>query len=289
MRVHIGTSGYSYKEWKGTFYPADLKPDAMLAHYAQKLATVEINNTFYRMPSPAVLGQWAATVPDGFRFVLKAPQRITHQKKLKDATDTTLAFCAIAGALGPKLAALLFQLPPYARKDVATLDAFLAQIAALPSPPRVAFEFRHASWMDDEVHAVLRARGAALCLAESDDAAASEDLGALLVATADWGYLRLRRTDYDDAELAAWATRLRAQPWSDAFVFLKHEDEGKGPAFAMKLRAMFDAAPPAVAPPARASATERPPLRPLASAPVPRAPEQRGRPASRSGGGRSAR
>jgi uncharacterized protein YecE (DUF72 family) len=241
VRVHIGTSGYSYKEWKGTFYPSNLKPDAMLAYYAQKLATVEINNTFYRMPSRTVLAQWSTQVPEAFTFVLKAPQRITHQKKLKDVADTVHAFVDIAGELGPKLGPLLFQLPPYFRKDVSVLRDFLGLLAEGARPPRVAFEFRHASWMDEDVHATLRAHGAALCLAESDDAAASEDLGAVLVSTADWGYLRLRRTDYADAELAAWVTRLRAQPWSDAYVFLKHEDEGKGPAFAMKLRAMIDA------------------------------------------------
>jgi uncharacterized protein YecE (DUF72 family) len=239
VRVHIGTSGYSYKEWKGPFYPATLKPDAMLAYYATKLSTVEINNTFYRMPSRKMLADWAAQVPDDFTFVLKAPQRITHQKKLKEADDTVQAFVSIAGELGGKLGPLLFQLPPYARKEVDTLKAFLAVLAALPNAPKIAFEFRHASWMSDDVHDVLRAHGAALCLAESDDAAASDDLDATLVSTADWGYLRLRRTDYPDTALAAWVKRLRAQPWTCAYVFLKHEDEGKGPQFAMRLRDMI--------------------------------------------------
>ena len=240
MRVHIGTSGYSYKEWKGTFYPADIKPEGMLAYYATKLSTVEINNTFYRMPSPTVLANWATQVPDDFTFVLKAPQRITHQKKLKNAGEVVESFVTIAHALGKKLGPLLFQLPPFMKKDVETLRAFLAPVAALPEPPKVALEFRHPSWKSDDVHEVMRAHGAALCIAESDDAVVdSNDLEAPLVSTASWGYLRLRRTDYEEADLAAWATRLRAQTWTDAYVFLKHEDEGKGPRFAAKLKTIL--------------------------------------------------
>ena len=237
MRVHIGTSGYSYKEWKGSFYPKDIKADAMLAYYATQLSTVEINNTFYRMPQRTVVANWAAQVPDGFTFVLKAPQRITHHRKLKEVGDVVEAFVDIAKELGEKLGPLLFQLPPFFKKDVETLRAFLAPIAALPTPPKVAMEFRHPSWKSDDVHDVMRAHGAALVIAETDDAVAeSNDLDAPLVSTAGWSYLRLRRTDYDDADLAAWAARLRAQSWSDAYVFLKHEDEGKGPRFAARLK-----------------------------------------------------
>jgi uncharacterized protein YecE (DUF72 family) len=241
MLLHIGTSGYGYKEWVGTFYPAGLKPKAMLAHYATKLDTVEINYTFRRMPTAALLSGWAAQVPESFTFVLKAPERITHRAKLKDAREPTQAFVTAAQTLGPRLGALLFQLPPYAKKDVGVLRTFLED---LRGGPRAAFEFRHPSWLEDDALAALREHGAALCLSESDDTAAGADeLEAPLIATADWGYLRLRRTDYSDADLVAWGKRLRAQPWSRAFVFLKHEDAGKGPIFAAKLRDILGIAP----------------------------------------------
>lgn len=238
MQIDIGTSGYGYKEWLGTFYPAGLKPKAMLAHYATKLSTVEINYTFRRMPTAKLLEGWAAQVPESFTFVLKAPERITHRAKLKDAREVTQAFVTAARTLGPRLGALLFQLPPYAKKDVPVLRTFLED---LRGGPRAAFEFRHPSWLEDDALAVLREHGAALCLSESDDAVAGDELGAPLVSTADWGYLRLRRTDYSDADLAAWGERLRAQTWSRVFVFLKHEDEGKGPVFAAKLRDLLGA------------------------------------------------
>ena len=242
MRVHVGTSGYSYKEWKGSFYPEKIRPDAMLAYYASRLGAVEINNTFYRMPKAEVLAAWAAEVPGRFSFVLKAPGSITHRKQLEPGGPILRAFCEAAQAMGPKLGAFLLQLPPFLEKDVAMLDAFLAALAKLPNaPPRVALEFRNGSWLVDQdgaVGAMLHRHGAALCLAESDDASAPLDLGARLGSTADWGYLRLRRTDYTDDELTAWVARLRAQKWKEVYVFLKHEDEGKGPAFATKLRAL---------------------------------------------------
>jgi uncharacterized protein YecE (DUF72 family) len=233
VEIQIGTSGYGYKEWLGSFYPAGLKPKAMLAFYATRLSTVEINYTFRRMPTPKLLEGWATQVPASFTFVLKAPERITHRAKLKDAVETTRAFVSAAETLGPRLGALLFQLPPYAKKDTGVLAEFLA---GLKGGPRVAFEFRHPSWLDDDSLALLRAHGAALCLSESDDTHAGDELNAPLISTTDWGYLRLRRTDYTDADLAAWSERLRAQAWSRAFVFLKHEDEGKGPLFAAKLK-----------------------------------------------------
>ena len=233
VRIDIGTSGYGYKEWVGTFYPAGLKPKAMLAHYATKLDTVEINYTFRRMPTAKLLEGWGTQVPDDFTFVLKAPERITHRAKLKDVRETAQAFVSISQTLGPRLGALLFQLPPYARKDVETLRTFLEDVK---DGPRLAFEFRHASWMDEDALDVLRSYGAALCLSESDDQAAGDELEAPLVSTADWSYLRLRRTDYSDADLIAWGKRLHAQAWTRAFVFLKHEDEGKGAAFARRLR-----------------------------------------------------
>ncbi len=173
VRIDIGTSGYGYKEWVGTFYPAGLKPKAMLAHYATKLSCVEINYTFRRMPTAKLLEGWAGQVPEDFTFVLKAPERITHRAKLKDVAETTEAFVTVAQTLGPRLGALLFQLPPYAKKDVAVLRTFLAGLAARVP---VAFEFRHPSWLEDDSLAVLREHGAALCLSESDDATAGDEL-----------------------------------------------------------------------------------------------------------------
>ena len=230
MRVRVGTSGYSYKAWKGTFYPTDLPDAAMLSHYAGRLPTVEINNTFYRMPSRSVLERWAAEVPADFCFVLKASQRITHQRRLTAAAAPDVAyFVETASTLGPRLGPLLFQLPPFLKKDAVRLREFLA---LLPPGSRAAFEFRHASWFDDEVYGVLRDGGGTLCSADTDE---SGDEGAPVVPTASWGYLRLRRAEYGDADLAAWADRIRAQPWDEAFVFFKHEDAGVGPALAARL------------------------------------------------------
>lgn len=226
MRVAVGTSGYAYKEWKGSFYPADLKADEMLRFYGTQFRTVEINNTFYRMPSEKLLLGWSQQVPDGFTFVLKASQRITHQKRLKDANEEVGYFLRTASVLGEKLGPTLFQLPPNFKKDLARLKDFLA---LLPRRWRAALEFRHASWYDDEVYEALRAHNAALCAADTDE----ED--AKLVATADWGYLRLRRMAYDETQLRGWAERIGQQPWTDAFVYFKHEDEATGP----KLAAQF--------------------------------------------------
>jgi uncharacterized protein YecE (DUF72 family) len=224
MTLYVGTSGYSYKEWKGNFYPQKLPANQMLKFYGEQFRTVEINNTFYRMPKASVLEAWADTVPADFRFVLKAPKQITHFKVLKDAGDSVAYFVEVAGALGQHLGPLLFQLPPTAKKDVPRLRTFLE---LLPSNSRAAFEFRHASWFDDEVFRVLRDCRAALCIAEADN-----DLEVPFVSTADWGYLRLRRPDYTEPELKAWVKRVHDQGWQDAFVFFKHEDEGKGPQMA---------------------------------------------------------
>src|SRR4029453_1428765 len=232
MRVLVGCSGYSYKEWKGSFYPEDLPASEMLRYYAQHLPTVEINNTFYRMPSAEMLTRWADETPDGFTFVLKAPQRLTHQKRLKDVGDALPYFLDVSKALGAKRAPFLFQLPPNFKKDAERLDAFLA---LLPDEARVALEFRHASWFDDETYAVLRGHGAALCAAETGAEDGEEPLPVTLVPTARWGYLRLRRVDYTDADVAGWAERIRAQPWEEAFVFFKHEDEGTAPKLAARL------------------------------------------------------
>lgn len=226
MRVLAGTSGYSYKEWKGNFYPEDLPADEMLRHYASRLPAVEINNTFYRMPRADMLSRWAEQVPDGFRFALKASQQITHRKRLKEAADAVAYFFQVAVTLGDRMGPVLFQLPPNLKKDLPRLTDFLA---SLPPASRCAFEFRHESWFGDDVFDALRAGGSALCVAED------EDLATPLVATAGWGYLRLRRQDYGEAEVRAWSEKLVAQPWSEAFVFFKHEEEGTGPRLAQML------------------------------------------------------
>jgi uncharacterized protein YecE (DUF72 family) len=224
MDLYVGTSGYSYKPWKGPFYPRDLPVQQMLRFYAGCFRTVEINSTFYGMPKGSTLEGWADAVPAGFQFVLKAPRQITHVRKLNDAGDLVSQLLEAAGALTEHRGPLLFQLPPTSKKDVPRLRAFLA---SLPLQLRAAFEFRHPSWFDDEVFGLLRDHRAALCVADAD-------LEVPFVATADWGYLRLRRPDYGDAELEGWVKRVREQEWSDAFVFFKHEDEGKGPRMAKR-------------------------------------------------------
>jgi len=226
MNIRVGTSGYSYKEWKGSFYPPDLPDKQMLRYYGERFGTVEINNTFYRMPSETLLTNWAAEVPAAFSFVLKAPQRITHRERLKESADSVGYFLKVAAVLADRLGPLLFQLPPNLRKDVPRLRDFLG---LLPRERRAAFEFRHASWFDDEVYDALRAHDAALCVAEADD-----DLEVPLVPTASWGYLRLRKADYTDDDLRAWVDKLRAQTWKDVYLFFKHEDQGKGPKLAAR-------------------------------------------------------
>jgi uncharacterized protein YecE (DUF72 family) len=235
MHTHIGTSGFAYREWKGGFYPEKIAADAMLPAYAARLAAVEINNTFYRMPKESVLTGWASQVPADFRFVLKASQRITHFARLGDDEGALDYFLRTASVLGPRLGPTLFQLPPNLKKDLPRLEAFLAR---LPHRWRAAFEFRHASWFDRDVYGSLRARDAALVHAEDDDGATP------LEPTASWGYLRLRRMSYTPEALAERAERIRAQPWEEAFVFLKHEDgapavPGTGPLAAEALAALL--------------------------------------------------
>lgn len=236
MRIAVGTSGYAYKEWKGSFYPADLPADGMLRYYGERFGAVEINNTFYRMPSEKVLLAWAAEVPDSFTFVLKASQKITHRRRLKDAGEEVAYFLRVANVLGPKLGPTLFQLPPNLMKDLPRLLDFLALV---PRTWRAAFEFRHASWFDDEVFTALKSHNAALCVADTDPAeeGGKEALVVPFVATADWGYLRLRRAEYAKPDLQRWATQVTSQSWGEAFVFFKHEDAGVGP----KLAAAFTA------------------------------------------------
>ena len=226
MNLYVGTSGYSYKEWKGKFYPADLPATKMLRYYGEHFRAVEINGTFRAMPKPEVLQAWAAEVPPGFKFALKAPQQITHIRRLNDVAEPLARLIEVAGELGDRLAPFLFQLPPNFKKNLPRLQDFLA---LLPSTCRATFEFRHASWFEDDVFDALRAHRAALCI--SDEV---EDLPVPFAATADWGYLRLRRTDYDDAALNKWLGQVKRQKWQDVFVFFKHEDEATGPTLATK-------------------------------------------------------
>lgn len=229
MRVLTGTSGFAYKEWKGSFYPADLKAEDFLRYYASRLETVEINNTFYRMPRESVLRDWASQVPASFRFVLKAARQITHIKRLKDVAEPVAYLFGQAAALENRLGPLLFQLPPNLKKDLARLEAFLSLV---PDGHRVSLDFRNESWFDDDVFDALRAHGAALCIEDA------ESISAPRVATADWGYLRLRRPDYGDGDLVDWRDWVRAQPWEEAYVFFKHEEAGAGPRLAGRFRAL---------------------------------------------------
>jgi uncharacterized protein YecE (DUF72 family) len=228
-RVVAGTSGFSYPAWRGHFYPEDLPAREMLAFYARSLGTVEINHTFHRLPTPALLQGWSRQVPPTFRFALKAPQRITHQLRLRDAGEITTRFCELAGTLGRKLGPLLFQLPPYLRFDRERLAGFLA---ILPPGLEPAFEFRNETWFNDETYALLAQHRAALCIADA------EGLSTPPVATAPFGYLRLRRDDYADADIDAWAARIRGEPrWKRVYAYFKHEDGARGTALARDLLA----------------------------------------------------
>jgi uncharacterized protein YecE (DUF72 family) len=224
MNLHVGTSGYSYKEWKGSFYPEKIPAKEMLRFYSGRLSTVEINATFYRMPQPSMLENWKEQVPNSFRFVLKASQRITHFKRLKETDEETKYFLETASVLGEQLGVVLFQLPPNMKKDLLRLETFLAQ---LPPTPRAAFEFRHPTWFDDDVLELLRSQNRALVVSDTDDLPATH-----IDKTADWGYLRLRRVNYAEENLAEWLQRIRAQDWKETFLFFKHEDEGTGPKLA---------------------------------------------------------
>ncbi|GAA0720444.1 DUF72 domain-containing protein [Dokdonella soli] len=221
-RLWAGASGYSFKEWKGSFYPEKMKPDGMLAWYAERLPTVEINNTFYQMPKAPVLETWAAATPERFRFAIKAPRRITHEARLKaDAAADSVAYLyRTLESLGDKRGPVLFQLPPFLKKDLSRLGEFLR---LLPADHRAAFEFRSDSWFDDEVYAMLKASGAALCLSEREDNAPPP-----LVETAPWGYVRLRLEEYSDADLAQWAKRFAVTSWTDVHVYFMYEPTAPG-------------------------------------------------------------
>jgi uncharacterized protein YecE (DUF72 family) len=224
MKLHVGTSGYSYKEWKGNFYPEDLPAKEMLAYYSRRLPAVEINNTFYRLPQPAMVENWRDQVPDDFRFSIKATQRITHIKRLKNCAEETKYLLETAALLEARLGVVLFQLPPNSKKDAERLKDFLV---LLPGDQRAAFEFRHESWFDDEVFQLLQAKNCALVVSDTDEKPLSE-----IISTADWGYLRLRKTNYESNDLVEWMKRVQDQKWKDAFIFFKHEDEGVGPKLA---------------------------------------------------------
>jgi uncharacterized protein YecE (DUF72 family) len=227
MQLLAGTSGFSYKEWLGKFYPEKLPADEMLRYYASHFATVEINNTFYRMPAEAMLANWAGQVPDAFSFTLKAPRRITHELRLKECETHVAEFLRRAQALGAKLGPLLFQLPPFLKKDLPRLRDFLA---LLPERRPAAFEFRNDSWQDEEVYATLRDKGAMLCYTDTDEGDSPP-----VVTTSDCGYLRLRRTHYDEADLGAWAERIAMLSLSRVYVYFMHEDDALGAVFARKL------------------------------------------------------
>jgi uncharacterized protein YecE (DUF72 family) len=224
----VGTSGYNYPEWKGSFYPETLPVAKMLPYYAERLTTVEINYTFYRMPNEKTVAGWAAQTPASFKFTLKAPRRITHDRRLRDVGELVRGFCDVAGGLGDRLGALLFQLPPTFKRNLEVFDAFLETL-----PPKVtaAFEFRHDSWHDEAVYERLRARNLALCIADTAERATP------MVATADYGYLRLRDEGYQLADLARWAEVVKAHAsiWRETYVYFKHEEEGKGAEFAQAM------------------------------------------------------
>jgi uncharacterized protein YecE (DUF72 family) len=228
--IWVGTSGYNYPEWKGSFYPSDLAAAKMLPYYAARFPTVEINYTFYRMPSEALVAGWAAQTPSPYKLTLKAPRRITHDNRLKNVGALVGGFCQVAGTLGGKLGALLFQLPPNLKKDIPLFDAFLGEL-----PPKVcaAFEFRHVSWLDDEVFARLASRNLALCVADS------EKLSTPVRVTADYAYFRLRDEGYTPDDIRQWADTIGRDTSScrDVYVYFKHEEEGKGPELARLLMA----------------------------------------------------
>jgi uncharacterized protein YecE (DUF72 family) len=234
MKVHVGTSGYSYREWKGAFYPEKISPKDMLHAYSEHLNTVEINNTFYHMPTEKMLNSWAEQVGNDFVFALKAPQVITHWKRLRNVGSEVAFLFKALPTLDGKLGPLLFQFPKTFPANAEALEAFLSLV---PDSALCAFEFRNPSWLEEDVLKLLRSKGCGLCVADADEDPAKE-----IVSTAPLGYLRLRRSDYTDADLAAWAEKVLAQKWEQAFVFFKHEgDEARGPKLAIRFQGIVDA------------------------------------------------
>ncbi|MBK8259063.1 MAG: DUF72 domain-containing protein [Polyangiaceae bacterium] len=229
MKLWIGTSGFSYPEWKGSFYPENMPTTKMFGFYSQHFSTVEINATFYRMPTDKLVLGWAETAPAGFRYTLKAPKTITYIKQLKECEQPVSFFLGRAEKLGVHRGALLFHLPPYLKKDVALLRDFLTLV---PREMRATFEFRSSSWHDEEVYTALADAGAALCISDS------EKLTTPLVATTSWGYFRLRDEGYTNEDLVRWHSRITEQKWDEAFVYFKHEDAGKGAQLGAALKAI---------------------------------------------------
>ena len=229
--LYVGTSGYSYKEWKGSFYPEKLPAKDMLPYYAERLKAVELNNTFYRLPKREMVESWKNQVPNNFRFSVKASQRITHFKRLKEAEEATRYMLDTVMALEDRLGVVLFQLPPNMKKDLERLDSFLK---VLPAGIPAAFEFRHPTWFDDEIVELLKRDNRALCVSDTDDLPANH-----IDKTADWGYLRLRRVNYLTANLLDWIERIKLQNWRDTYVFFKHEDEGTGPKLAAEFISLW--------------------------------------------------
>jgi len=232
MTLYVGTSGYSYKEWKGTFYPEKIPAKEMLQYYAGRLNTVEINATFYRMPQASMLENWKQQVPESFKFSLKASQRITHFKRLKETHEETKYFLDTAAVLGEQLGVVLFQLPPNMKKDLPRLQEFLQQ---LPPVTPAAFEFRHPTWYEDDVLDLLKQNNRPLVVSDTDDMPTTH-----IDKTADWGYLRLRRVNYSNENLAEWVERIRNQNWKETFLFFKHEDAGTGPRLAADFLKLWD-------------------------------------------------
>jgi uncharacterized protein YecE (DUF72 family) len=234
MEWYVGTSGYNYKEWKGPFYPEKMPNKDMLGYYSERLKSVEINNTFYRVPKPHVVESRVDQVPEDFRFVAKATRRITHIKRLKEVGEETGYFLGIASHFRDRLGAILFQLPPYLKKDTDRLNTFLD---LLPKGTPAAMEFRHATWYDDDVLEALRSHNVALCTAH-DDEDGDDDVAMKFRSTANWGYLRLRGRGYTKSDLKTWVQKIESQDWERVFVFFKHEDEGAAPVLANQFLAM---------------------------------------------------
>ncbi|HEX6314304.1 MAG TPA: DUF72 domain-containing protein [Gemmatimonadaceae bacterium] len=232
MRLLAGTSGYAFKEWKGSFYPEGVKDDGMLGYYATRFPTVEINNTFYRLPRENVLQAWASQVPDTFTFAIKASQRITHYARLKPESKDLLQYLLQnTTVLGSKLGPVLFQLPPNMEKNIDRLRTFLD---FLPPGRRFTFEFRHSSWFDEDVVAALKEKDVAMTIIDQDDFVTPP------IATASWGYVRLHRLDYSSLTLAQWAERIKEPGWTDAYVYFKHDEGvGSGPPAVDAFRQLF--------------------------------------------------
>jgi uncharacterized protein YecE (DUF72 family) len=232
MKTYVGTSGYSYKEWKGIFYPEKMPAKDMLRFYSERFGTVEINNTFYHMPTESVLTSWASQVPDDFIFAFKAPQAITHFKRLRNVESETEYLFRTLSVLGRKLGPVLFQFPKSFHADPALLKDFLV---LLPRTMSFAFEFRSPSWLDEGISDLLREKGCSLCITDSEEIPTNQ-----IISTATWGYLRLRRPDYTNADLSQWANKIASQKWEKTFLFFKHEDEARGPEMAVNFRELID-------------------------------------------------